>query len=155
MILNQNSFLRRRIKLHKPNDILGKYIKKSLSRALTNWFPFIQFSLTWKSTLNGNIFERVKSWKLQATIFYNLNNTEMSHPLAITSLPRPAVMWNNLQWLFDPAITNILGPSPFQILLLKYGIKNLAKSKKQAPIQFLKVKFKNRFHRVALVDKWV
>ena len=41
-------------------------------------------------------------------------------------------------------------------------MKYLTKSKKQAPLQFLKVKLKNWFHRVALVEfakhiwgKWV
>ena len=34
----------------------------------------------------------------------------------------------------------------------KKGIKYLTKSKKHAPLQFLKVKFKNGFQRVALVD---
>ena len=45
-----------------------------------------------------------------------------------------------------------LGSSPSRILPLKYGIKHLAKSKKQAPLQFLKVKLKNGFHRFALVN---
>ena len=56
----------------------------------------------------------------------------------------------------------ILGVSPLQILLLKYGIKHLVKSKKYAPLEFLKVKSKNGFQRVALLDfakyiwdKWV
>ena len=47
-------------------------------------------------------------------------------------------------------------------LPLKYGIKYLTRSKKQAPLQFLKVQLKNRFDRVALTDfakhmwgKWV
>ena len=50
------------------------------------------------------------------------------------------------------SILHILGSSPLQILRLKYGIKYLTKSKKRSPLQFLKVKLKNGFHRVALVD---
>ena len=64
--------------------------------------------------------------------------------------------------LDQTSILRILGLSPLQILLLKYGIKYLTKSKKHAPLQFLKVKSKNGFQRVALVDfakhmwdKWV
>ena len=38
------------------------------------------------------------------------------------------------------------------ILLLKYGIKYLTKSKKHAPLQFLKVKWEIGFKKVALVD---
>ena len=40
----------------------------------------------------------------------------------------------------------------YKCLPLKYGIRYLTKSKKQAPLQFLKVQLKNRFHRVALAD---
>ena len=50
------------------------------------------------------------------------------------------------------SILRILGLSPLQILLLKYGIKYLTKSKKQAALQILKVILKNGFHMVALVD---
>ena len=64
--------------------------------------------------------------------------------------------------LDQTSILRILGLSPLPILLLKYGIKYLTKSKKHAPLQFLKVKLKNGFQRVALVDfakhmwdKWV
>ena len=49
-------------------------------------------------------------------------------------------------------IQRILGLSTLPLLLLKYGIKYLTKSKKHAPLQFLKVKLKNGFQRVALVD---
>ena len=42
--------------------------------------------------------------------------------------------------------------SPLPILLLKYGIKYLTKLKKHAPLQFAKLKLKNGFQRVALVD---
>ena len=59
-------------------------------------------------------------------------------------------------------ILRISGLSPLAILLLKYGIKYLAKSKKHASLQFLKVKLKNGSQRLALVDlakhmwdKWV
>ena len=48
------------------------------------------------------------------------------------------------------------------ILLLKYGIKYLTKSKKHAPLKIFKVNIKNGFQRVALADfvkyvwdKWV
>ena len=44
--------------------------------------------------------------------------------------------------LDQTSIPQILRSSPLQILLLKYGIKYLKKSKKQAPLQFLKVKSK-------------
>ena len=60
--------------------------------------------------------------------------------------------------LDQTAILRIFRWSPLPILLLKYGIK----SKKHAPLQFLKVKLKNGFQRVAPVnfakhmwDKWV
>ena len=60
------------------------------------------------------------------------------------------------------SILRILGLSPLQILLLKYGIKYLTKSNKHIALQFLQVKLKNGFQRVALVDfakhmwdKWV
>ena len=60
------------------------------------------------------------------------------------------------------SIPRILELSPLPILLLKYRIKYLTKSEKHAPLQFLKVKLKNGFQRVALVnsakrkwDKWV
>ena len=55
-----------------------------------------------------------------------------------------------------PSRSNIhstyFGSSQLQILPLKFGIKHLTKSKKQAPVQFLKVKLKNGCHRVPLVD---
>ena len=71
----------------------------------------------------------------------------MPQPLTTTSLPRAVVMMsNNLHPLFDPPFTNILGSSPLQILPLKYGIKNLTKSKEPAPLQFLKVKLNNVLH---------
>ena len=64
--------------------------------------------------------------------------------------------------LDQTSILRILGLSPLPILLLKYGTKYLTKLKKHAPLQFLKVKLKNGFQRVALVDfakhmwdKWV
>ena len=44
--------------------------------------------------------------------------------------------------LDQTSILHILGSSLLQILLLKYGIKYLKKLKKQALLQFLKVKFK-------------
>ena len=64
--------------------------------------------------------------------------------------------------LDQTSILHILESSPLQILQLKYGIEYLTKSKKQALLQFLKVKLKDVFHSVALVefakhmwDKWV
>ena len=54
--------------------------------------------------------------------------------------------------LDETSILRILGLSPLQILLLKYRIKYLTKSKKHAPLQFLKLKLKNGFQRVALVE---
>ena len=64
--------------------------------------------------------------------------------------------------LDQTAILRISGLRPLSISLLKYGIEYLKKSKKHAPLQALKVKFKNGFQRVALVDfakhmwdKWV
>ena len=50
------------------------------------------------------------------------------------------------------SILLILGLSPLPILLPKYGIKYVMKSKQHAPLQFLKVILKNVFRRVALVD---
>ena len=54
------------------------------------------------------------------------------------------------------------GIESIAIIAAKYGIKYLTKPKKHAPLQFLKVKSKNGFQRVALVDfakhiwdKWV
>ena len=44
--------------------------------------------------------------------------------------------------LDQTSILRILGLSPLPIMLLKYRIKYLTKSKKHAPLQFLKVKFK-------------
>ena len=48
------------------------------------------------------------------------------------------------------------------MLLLKYGIKYLMRSKKHAPLHFSKVKLKNGFQKVSFVDftkhmwdKWV
>ena len=65
-------------------------------------------------------------------------------------------------FLDQTSILRILGLSPLPILLLKYGTKYEAKSKKHAPLQFLKIKLKNGFQRVAHVDfakhmwkKWV
>ena len=64
--------------------------------------------------------------------------------------------------LDQTSILRIFRLSPLPILLLKYGTKYLTKSKKHAPLQFLKVKLKNGFQRVAPVNfakhkwnKWV
>ena len=43
------------------------------------------------------------------------------------------------------SILRILGSSPLQLLSLKYGMKYLTKSKKQAPLQFSKIKLKKWF----------
>ena len=65
-------------------------------------------------------------------------------------------------YLDQTSVLHMLGLSPLPILLQKYGIKYLTKSKKHAPLQFLKVKLKNESQRLALVDllkqmwdKWV
>ena len=64
--------------------------------------------------------------------------------------------------LDETSILRILGMSPLPILLLKHGMKYLKKSKKHAPLEFLKVKLKSGFQKIALEafakhmwDKWV
>ena len=49
-------------------------------------------------------------------------------------------------------ILHILRSSPLQVLLLKYVIKYLTKSKKQPPLQSLKEELKTWIHRVAHID---
>ena len=60
--------------------------------------------------------------------------------------------WRCGNWSLDQtSILCILELSPLEILLLlKYGIKYIKKPKKPAPFKFLKVKYKNGFHRAAL-----
>ena len=67
---------------------------------------------------------------------------------------------NNFNCVIETAETKLM--ENISYLTKYYAIKYLTKSKKHAPLQFLKVKLKNGFQRVALVDfakhmwdKWV